>query len=90
MADADRSARDGARSSGALSLSLQTDGFDQRRPLGFLAIDLGRIFFRRRRQRFHAFAGKALFDVLGGESRTHFLIEPLDNGTRRAGRRDRP
>src|SRR5579864_314440 len=60
---------------------------DDRRPFGLFAIDDRGVLVGRRRLRLAAFVDDALAHLFGRQRRAQFLVQPVDDRPRRAGRR---
>src|SRR3954466_15142079 len=71
-----------------LSFTLEADGGDELRPSHLLAVDIGRVFLRRARNRFPAFDREPSPHLVGGEHGVELLVEPLDDHAWCAGGRE--
>src|SRR5262245_3575044 len=69
------------------SFALEADRRHELRPACLFAFDVGRVGLRRARDRLAAFEREPLSYLLGGEHGVELLVEPLDDGGRRARRR---
>src|SRR5450830_1035940 len=63
-------------------------GLDDFGPLRFFAIDVLAILLRRARQWLGTFDGETLSHLITFQGGVELFVEPVDDGTRRAGRRD--
>src|SRR5450755_4673141 len=70
-----------------LLLLFDAAGPDQLRPLFFILVDVVSIGLGRARRDFGAVERELLLHLIGAERVAQRLVEPVDHGTRRAGRR---
>src|ERR1700704_3927812 len=65
---------------------LPADRSGERRPFGFLGVDVGSVVFRRAEPRLRALVGEPLAHLVGRERGVELPVETLDDRARRAGR----
>src|SRR3954453_16511912 len=69
------------------SLLLDAAGLDELRPLLLVLVDEGGVVLRRARSDFSAVLRQLPLHLVGGKRGAQLLVEPLDDGARRARRR---
>src|SRR6476659_11003436 len=70
------------------SLRLDAAGLDELRPFLLILVDEAGIIFRRARRDLGAIKPELLLHFTGGECRLQLLVELVDDGARRPGRRN--
>src|SRR5258708_9661753 len=69
---------------------LPADRSGERRPFGFLGVDVGRIVFRRAQPRLGALVGEPLAHLVGRERPVELAVDTFDDRAWRAGRGHQP